>query len=675
MTLLPESANIMLNEGLKMKIFKCLIVSVISLLFILSPIYAEERTAENLITIDFKNTDIREVLRALAAQQKVNIITPEDLKGKVTIHLTKVPFEVGLSAILDAHGLRYEKEGNIYRIKPKEVKKSYTVNVSHGLLTLNAQNVDINELLREISLQSGINIVTDKSVQGKVSVYLKDVPIESGLENILKISGFEYKKVNDIWVVGARERDRIKNIKVKDGLLTLDLKNADVLKVLREISMQAGINIVADKSVTGSVSSYLENTPLETGLRALLEANGFSCEKINGIFQVSKMTGEKKLSIIAEDDLFTIDVKLAELDEVLRVLSLKSKVNIVTCGYVRGKVNAHLTKVPLEKALRLILEGTDYTFTKVDETYVIGEGLSLKPTSLTFITSQVLKIDWLCAEEVVKILPPVFPKENIRVLKDQNALVVVGTKELIEKVEQFISKIDRPAPQIMIEALIVEYTAGVSKSLGLKKATVKDGYTTINLFPGEIEPLTLTYKGVEKLTQEFLLTLEALIREGKAKIRANPRVATLNGHEASIDVVTIYRYREHRYNEATGRLEPVGVPREIEAGIKLKIKPWVTASREINVEIIPEISSKTDVVEGLPVTSERKVKTNIRVKDGETIIIGGLIQSQDQETVRRIPILSRIPILGYLFKRTEKSERQTELVIYITPRLLPTSEE
>lgn len=638
--------------------------------------HAEETTTKS-ITIDFKDADINDVLRALALQQKVNIVTDEPIKGRVTIHLTKVHFETGLMALLNAHGLTYEKKGDIYKVVKLQPQKPYILSVERGYLTLDAKNIDINEILREISLQSGINIITDRSVAGNISIYLKNVPVEIGLERILRAGGFKYRKVKEIYVVGREEEEeRIKTIKVKNGLLSLDINAADILKVLREISIQGGINIVADRSVTGQVSSHFENAPLEIGLRSLLETNGFNVEKVNDIFQVTKMEGKKTFSImVTKEGLFTVDLKGAELDEVIRAIAIQGNIDIVTAGYVRGKVDAHLSNVPLERLLRLILEGTNFTFTNIKDTYIIGEGISLNPSSLTFINSEVIKINWISVEEALKSLPDAFPKTNIKLLKDQNALAIIGTQQLIDKIKNYISQIDIPAPQIMIEALIVDYTTNLGKELGLQDGKYQKEHINLNLFPDHVVPLPLTYKA-GKLDVEFSANLRALIREGKATLKANPRIATLNGHEASIDVLTMYRYREHRWNEQ-GKLEPVGVPRVVETGIKLRIKPWVTASNEINVEISPEISDKTGETEissgggALPITSERKVKTTIRVKDGETIIIGGLVQSNKEESESRIPILGRIPIIGYLFKKVTKKEIQSQLVIYITPHIIP----
>ncbi|MFH1859995.1 MAG: secretin and TonB N-terminal domain-containing protein [bacterium] len=637
-------------------------------------------SAENLINIDFKGTDIKDVLRALGAQQGVNIVTDESVKGQVTIHLTNVPFEAGLNAILGAHHLTYEKKGTIYRVIPMKTEKSYFLNVENGFLTMDAKQVNINDILRDVSLQSKINVVTDKSVNGNVSLYLNKIPVEEGLQTILTTSGFKYKKENNIYIVGETGQERIKNVEIKNGLLLLDIDGADILKVLREISLQGGINIVADKSVSGLVSSHLANTPVELGLRALLEANGFTCEKVSGIFYVGVARGKKTFSIMVDekdllsDKLFTIDVASAELGEVIRALSLQGGIDVVTCDYVRGQINAHISKASFEKVLALILEGTNYTFSKINNIYIIGEGVSLRPGALTFVTTEVIKINWVEASEVLTILPPVFPRDNIRLLKDQNAIVVIGTRQLIDKVSEFVRQIDKPSPQIMIEVLVVEFKKNIDNFLGIKEIGIKKNeHMDVSLFPGAAEPLVLIYDVGSVLKDKFFARLEALVMEKKATVRANPRIATLNGHEASISVLTKDRYREFAKSVEADKMLPVSGQQTVESGIKLRIKPWVSASNEINVDISSEISNATGKfsADSLPQTSERKVQTTIRVKDGETIIIGGLIQTQSSFMEKRTPFVSRVPLIGRIFKWKSDEQQQSELVVYITPHLLP----
>jgi len=261
-------------------------------------------------------------------------------------------------------------------------------------------------------------------------------------------------------------------------------------------------------------------------------------------------------------------------------------------------------------------------------------------------------------------------------LKDQNAIVVIGTRQLIDKVSEFVKQIDKPSPQIMIEVLVVEFKKIIGNSLGIPEMGVKRNHLGVNLFPGAVEPLSLTYDVGSMVKDKFLARLEALVMEKKATVKANPRIATLNGHEASISVLTKDRYREFVKSVEADKMLPVSGQQTVESGIKLRIKPWVSASDEINVNISPEISNTTGMLsaDSLPQTSERKVQTTIRVKDGETIIIGGLIQTQSSFTEKRIPFISRIPLMGRIFKWKSDEQQQSELVVYITPHLLPIKE-
>jgi type II secretory pathway component GspD/PulD (secretin) len=115
-----------------------------------------------------------------------------------------------------------------------------------------------------------------------------------------------------------------------------------------------------------------------------------------------------------------------------------------------------------------------------------------------------------------------------------------------------------------------------------------------------------------------------------------------------------------------------GIIRTIDTGIQLKLKPWVSGSGDITVEVEPSISDTAGTgTSGLPSTNERSVVTTVRVKDGQTIVIGGLIQTLKHESVSKLPLLGDLPILGHLFRSTDIVESETEFVIYITPHLIP----
>jgi len=257
-------------------------------------------------------------------------------------------------------------------------------------------------------------------------------------------------------------------------------------------------------------------------------------------------------------------------------------------------------------------------------------------------------------------------------------VTITASPEIIERVTQDLATIDVPPRQVMIEAVVTELTTEARKSLGIDASWfLEKGEKKLDvIFPvGDLLDSTL---GLYFLTPrfeaegwegDFQSTLRALVQDGEIWVRANPRVATLEGQKA-----TILIGKEEYYIIVTGGTTGpyyYGQLERIPVGVSLTLVPYISDKEEITVEIQPEVS---DVVgkgaTGLPVVSRRTVSTKIRVKDGETIVIGGLLQKSETENRRKIPLLGDIPILGYLFSRTDRVVDEIETVIFITPHIL-----
>jgi len=165
-----------------------------------------------------------------------------------------------------------------------------------------------------------------------------------------------------------------------------------------------------------------------------------------------------------------------------------------------------------------------------------------------------------------------------------------------------------------------------------------------------------------------MATVNLLIRKGKVKVRANPRLVTIDGQEA-----TIFIGREQYYSIVSG---PVNYPyttlEAITAGITLKITPYIASNGDITIEVEPEVSEVNieGSESGLPIILKRQVSTKVRVKDGDTVVIGGLTHQNEFERVSRIPILGYIPIVNLFFMDKKKVVEETEVVVFITPTIL-----
>lgn len=572
-------------------------------------------------------------------------------------------------------------------------------------LTLDFKEGDVRDILRAIGTQFKINIVIDQNVSGNVTAHLENAPVIDGLKLLLESNGYSMEQKGEIYYVRKLDANRFMNINIEGDRLSLDVRNKDINEVLREISNRGKINLVADQSVKGEISGLLHQVPLESGLTSLLSANGYLLRKKAGIYEVTKAGGDpgrrKSMSLSVEkfqaadtsvkspEFLVTMDVSDADLGAVMQEISSQAGFSVVTYGDVRGNVNAKLEKMPLNEALNLMFQGTNYTYKQISDRsdtkpiYLIGDKSPNSAAAQALTSSQLIKLKHIKADGIPGLLPGSISQANIKVIKEQNALLMTGTEDQIQQLREFLGQIDVTSPQIMIECLVVELSKNTQRTIGLTGSFQPDtssrsafpvfkaayGGDKVNDALDEIAG-RLRMGTLGTLPSDFLLQIEALETAGKAKVRARPRITTLNGNQANINVGWV-RYYQTSQQTTTGTITQLHT---IDAGITLDIVPWVAASGEITTEIKPTVSSLSGFSAGLPVISRRTANTTIRLKDGETIVIGGLIQKSDSKSKSTVPFLGDIPFLGALFSSTNTESDESELVIYITPHILTGTE-
>ncbi len=369
-----------------------------------------------------------------------------------------------------------------------------------------------------------------------------------------------------------------------------------------------------------------------------------------------------------------------DVKEALAAIAGQSGINIVTDQTVYGFISLALVDVPFEEALRRVLAPFGLTFRKMPGYYMVGGAYPDNPSFPLLSITERLVPSYIKAETVPLLLSK-FYEPFLHVDPKTNVLTITASPEIIQKIKQELVSIDVPPRQVMVEALVTELTKAARKSLGIDASWLgtKDGRDLSVILPiGNLLDSTLGIRysrpeaKFEGWSGTFSATLKALVQDGKVNIRANPRVATLEGQKA-----TILIGKEQYYVIITGTVGyAYGQLERIPVGVSLDIVPYISDKGEITVEIHPEVS---DVVgtgaTGLPVVSKRSVTTTVRVKDGETIVIGGLLQKNESTVRRKIPLLGDIPILGYLFSRTDKTVDEVETVIFITPHILTDGEK
>jgi type II secretory pathway component GspD/PulD (secretin) len=237
-----------------------------------------------------------------------------------------------------------------------------------------------------------------------------------------------------------------------------------------------------------------------------------------------------------------------------------------------------------------------------------------------------------------------------------------------------VEKIDKAPPQVLLEALVVEVSSDTGKSLGADwryehtfgapKADVPaSGFVD---FISGIWGMKYSVAGG---LQAVMASMKTLIDSGNAEIHATPRVATLDGEPAEI---FLGRDRYFAISATTSEGTTTSARLEtIRTGISLKFTPRISETGEIVVKIEPEVSDAVEGSTGLPIVNRRKVATTVRVKDGETIVIGGLNLKSQYESKTKVPVLGDLPILGIFFSNTKNVSTETEVLIFITPTIIP----
>ncbi len=607
---------------------------------------------------------------------------------------------------------------------PAEQQK--TVDQEQQIMSpLDVKDADIQDVVRTISKGYNLNIVLDKDVSGKVTVHLSDVPVIEGLRTLSRSIGMEVAKEGNVYRI-RKARDETRSvISYVNGKLTVDVQNIDAKEFLKDISVKTAISIVPDAKVSGRISGKLYQVELDDGLRALLAGSGLRLIKRKNIYQVfsdeeagqaqggaapgpypgyrrfgnAPGTGGGPTSFFVEcaGGKVSLDVSNGNLADVIKAIADQSEMDIITYGTISGEINAKLKNVPLTQALALLLGGTMFTFVQKDSIILIGDRNAATPAGQALSKSELIHLNCIKADGVMAILPKDIPPNNVKVIKEQNALLVSGTSEDIVSVREFISTIDIPTPQVSIDAVIVEYSENLNKEFGIKPIVNSPDLSNQSYFAVPAPDFQLqkggnamelggsgsaikqtinnmlvggTLRGIiDKLPDDFFIFLKVLENQNRAKVLAQPSIVTLNGNKATINVNETRYFKLTTGNPLTSdysiRFQPITF------GIKLDITPWISKGGQITAEIAPEVSnSDGSSIDGYPNVSTRSIATTVRLNDGETIILGGLVKNQESDARDKIPFFGDIPLIGFLFRHTTKIRTKSNLVVYITPHVI-----
>ena len=388
---------------------------------------------------------------------------------------------------------------------------------------------------------------------------------------------------------------------------------------------------------------------------------------------------------VANPTSFDINFVDEDLRTVLYTLANVGGVDIVVDDSVKGNVTMKLKNVNFETALDLVTRAKGLSYRKINNAVII------EPADIG--ENEAIKLNFARASDLKKSLDPILSGLKLKVEADEtsNSLLLSGSRTGIDRAKTMLSDLDVAQPQVELEAKVVAVNKTNSKDMGIdwswdatpqyaERETTLETITNPDGTYYTVPKVTVTRdskKGIisfgrnpEGYPYEFYYQakINALISNGNAKMLAQPKVMTINGKEARIligDRIPVPTESTDSNGKTTIKID------YIDAGIKLTYTPSINADGLITAKVHTEVSSPSlvDSIKAYRITT-REAETNVRMKDGETMVIGGLIGSDESQTNNKVPFLGDLPILGKLFQSSHNSKNNTEIVIFLTARVV-----
>ncbi len=370
--------------------------------------------------------------------------------------------------------------------------------------------------------------------------------------------------------------------------------------------------------------------------------------------------------------------------EVLQTLASQAGIAIIPDETIVGTVTCDLREVPLETALEIVLAGTPYVVKRTPYYYLVCSA-GINDTMFPVVSeTRHIKLNYIAADAAVALLSTAF-QLYVQGETNTHTVSVTAPPTLMNRIVSDLKQMDLPPRHVLLDARIVIMERGDLLNLGIEWGWPKisaglfsndlygRGVGTLSDFGGKSPwGVSIGYTPDATFTNSLEMTLNLLAENGEATILSKPQVLAQDGKQSQIQVLTEEYYMltapdTGYYGYGRSELQ------EITSGTTLTITPRIGDNNDITLEVAVEVSDSIPRGRGsdLPVVTRRTVSNVVRIRDGGTVALAGLSENRTILKRKRVPGLSRIPIVGYLFKNNETDESTREIAVFVTAHLVP----
>ena len=600
------------------------------------------------VQMNVSGVSVQEFLRALAQSNNLNINIDPQLNFKIFNNFTNETALNVLVFLVKEYNLDINLIGSIMSVtkspEPRVIIPAKEINARYSpqnnTLSLELNNDTLSQVARKITQVSQKNIVVPGALLSKrVSGYFADAPFETALEKLAYANELKLVKTSD---------------------------NVFVFEALGE---NEELYINADKNTSVRRNLKLVS-PAGSGQPGNSQTGG-------GSFRMqSRTVGAKKL--------ISLDAMNVAMADIVKTAAAEINASYFLYTDIKGSITMKVSDISYEELLFSIFHGTDYTFKIENGIYLIGDR---KTEGLR--THKLVQLQYRSLDTIQNMIPSEWKRGvEIKEFREQNTILLSGSSPLVNEIESFIKQLDKMVPMVLIEVTMLDIRKGKTVKTGIKAGMSDSVKTGGTVFPGL--DYTFGAKSINsflsrlgrnssinlgRVTPNFYVSLSALETNSNVEIRSVPKLSTLNGHSATLSIGSKRYYSTSTQNVIPSLTSQTVITQQftpVEANLDIDIRPVVSGDSQVTLNIKVNISDFVGdpPLNQPPPTSTSKFESIIRAKNEDMIVLGGMERTESSESGSGVPILSRIPILKWLFSSRSKGTSKVVTVVFIKPTII-----
>lgn len=605
-------------------------------------------------------------------------------------------------------------------------KKTEQINVG---MTQSVSTVEAGDRTRVV-----VNLVSKSSYTISQEANVVMITIGGGVNATKVNSDVASNEVTDVEFRRGKEGEAQLTITLKNDSAILDVQQQrdNIIIELMDVGLpekfQRRLDVIDFATPVQIIDSESKgkNTRLTLSTDGKFEHLAYQSENtvVIEVKPVSKEVQEasKKDQFGYKGEKLSLNFQNIEVRSVLQLLADFTKLNLVTSDTVQGNVTLRLQNVPWDQALDIILKTKGLAMRQNGNVMLIAPAAEIAArekqeleaqkqlVELEPLYSEVIEVNFAKATELAEIISSdsadsadsasgtagfLSNRGSITIDNRTNSLLIRDTAKQLEEVRNLIAQLDRPVRQVLIESRIVIANDNFSKDLGVRFGVTADNNTgnkilnrnvvsgslggtyqvlnsdtlttdqTLNVDLGVSDPAGSIALSLLKLPFGTLIDLElsAMQEENEGEIISSPRVITSNQQEAVIEQGTEIPYQEASSSGATS----VSFK---SATLKLGVTPQITPDDHIIMDLEVTKDEIGSIFNGVPSIDTRSVTTQVLVDNGETVVLGGIYEQRTINGSTRVPFFGDLPYVGFLFKTTDKQDDKSELLVFVTPKII-----